>query len=173
MTKWLVSSIGYWCQLWQQRCADGGSVCLQMQIRKKSQDPQTDADGSAPDADWRGSLTQAHWNSHLLSTVSRCCSAEGHALSQSPPWQLSAAAAVKCTSVTTMMRALDGHTLSRMLLLLLKSVEFDDDVALLLSVVGLVMGLHVTSESEIGSTDSAALRTSWTCLRLCGSCVTS
>ena len=55
----------------------------------------------------------------------------------------------------------------------LKSVEFDDDVALLLSVAGLVMGPHVTSESEIGSTDSAALGTSWTCLRLCGSCVTS
>jgi len=34
-------------------------------------------------------------------------------------------------------------------LLLLKSVEFDDDVALLLSVAGLVMGPHVTSESEI------------------------
>ena len=47
-----------------------------------------------------------------------------------------------------------------LLLLLLKSVEFDDDVALLLSVAGLVMGPHVTSESEIGSTDSAALRTS-------------
>jgi len=53
-----------------------------------------------------------------------------------------------------------------LLLLLLKSVEFNDDVALLLSVAGLVMGLHVTSESEIGGTDSAALRTSWTCLRL-------
>jgi len=60
-----------------------------------------------------------------------------------------------------------------LLLLLLKSVEFDDDVALLLSVAGLVMGLRVTSESEIGGTDSATLRTSWTCLRLCGSCVTS
>ena len=60
-----------------------------------------------------------------------------------------------------------------LLLLLLKSVEFDDDVALLLSVAGLVMGTHVTSESEIGGTDSAALRTSWTCLRLRGSCVTS
>ena len=59
-----------------------------------------------------------------------------------------------------------------LLLLLLKSVEFDDDVALPLSVAGLVMGPHVTSESEIGGTDSAALRTSWTCLRLCGSCVT-
>ena len=47
---------------------------------------------------------------------------------------------------------------SMLLLLLLKSVEFDDDVALLLSVAGLVMGPHVTSESEIGSTDSAALR---------------
>jgi len=35
-----------------------------------------------------------------------------------------------------------------LLLLLLKSVEFDDDVALLLSVAGLVMGPHVTSESE-------------------------
>jgi len=59
-----------------------------------------------------------------------------------------------------------------LLLLLLKSVEFDDDVALqLLSVAGLVVGPHVTSESEIGSTDSAALRTSRTCLRLCGSCV--
>jgi len=58
-------------------------------------------------------------------------------------------------------------------LLLLKSVEFDDDVALLLSVAGLVMGPHVSSESEIGGTDSAALRTSRTCLRLCGSCVTS
>ena len=60
-----------------------------------------------------------------------------------------------------------------LLLLLLKSVEFDDDVALLLSVAGLVIGPHVTSESEIGGTDSAALRTSWTCLRLRGSCVTS
>jgi len=58
-----------------------------------------------------------------------------------------------------------------LLLLLLKSVEFDDDVALLLSVAGLVVGPHVTSESKIGGTDSAALRTSWTCLRLCGSCV--
>ena len=46
-----------------------------------------------------------------------------------------------------------------LLLLLLKSIEFDDDVALLLSVAGLVMGRHVTSESEIRSTDSAALRT--------------
>ena len=53
-----------------------------------------------------------------------------------------------------------------LLLLLLKSVEFNDDVAQLLSVAGLVMGLHVTSESEIGGTDPAALRTSWTCLRL-------
>jgi len=34
--------------------------------------------------------------------------------------------------------------------MLLKSVELDDDVALLLSVAGLVMGPHVTSESEIG-----------------------
>jgi len=34
-----------------------------------------------------------------------------------------------------------------LLLLLLKSVDFDDDVALLLSVAGLVMGPHVTSES--------------------------
>jgi len=50
-----------------------------------------------------------------------------------------------------------------LLLLLLKSVEFDGDVALLLSVAGLVMGPHVTSESEIGSTDSAALRTSRAC----------
>jgi len=57
-----------------------------------------------------------------------------------------------------------------LLLLLLKSVELDDDVALLLSAAGLDMGPHVTSESEIGRTDSAALRTSWTCLRLCGSC---
>ena len=54
-----------------------------------------------------------------------------------------------------------------LLLLLLKSVEFEGDVA------GLVMGLQVTSESEIGGTDSAALGTSWTCLRLCGSCLTS
>ena len=60
-----------------------------------------------------------------------------------------------------------------LLLLLLKSVEFDDDVVLLLSVASLVMGPHVTSESEIGSTDSAALRTSRACLRLCGNCVTS
>jgi len=58
-------------------------------------------------------------------------------------------------------------------LLLLKSVEYDDDVALLLSVAGLVMGPHVTSESEIGGTDSAALGTSRACLRLCGNCVTS
>ena len=65
----------------------------------------------------------------------------------------------------------DQQTL--LLLLLLKFVEFDDDVALLLSVAGLVMGTHVTSESEIGSTDSAALRTSRACLRLCGNCVTS
>jgi len=35
------------------------------------------------------------------------------------------------------------------------------------------MGPHVTSESEIEGTDSAALRTSWTCLCLCGSYVTS
>jgi len=35
------------------------------------------------------------------------------------------------------------------------------------------MGPHLTSKSEIGGTDSAALRTSWTCLWLCGSCVTS
>ena len=48
-----------------------------------------------------------------------------------------------------------------LLLLLLKSVEFDDAVAMLLSVAGLVVGPHVTSESEIGGTDSAALRTSW------------
>jgi len=59
-----------------------------------------------------------------------------------------------------------------LLLLLLKSIEFDDDVALLLSVAGLVMGPHGTSESEIGGTDSTALRTSRTCLRLCASCVT-
>ena len=45
-------------------------------------------------------------------------------------------------------------------MLLLKSVEFDDDIALQLSVAGLVMRPHVTSESEIGGTDSAALRTS-------------
>ena len=60
-----------------------------------------------------------------------------------------------------------------LLLLLLKSVEFDDDVALLSSVAGLVMGPQVISESEIGSTDSAALRTSRACLRLCGNCVAS
>ena len=60
-----------------------------------------------------------------------------------------------------------------LLKLLLKSVEFDDDVALLLSVAGLVMGPRVTSESEIGGTDSAALRTLRACLRLCGNCVTS
>jgi len=47
-------------------------------------------------------------------------------------------------------------------MLLLKSVEFHDDAALLLSVAGLDMGPHVTPESEIGGTDSAALRTSWT-----------
>jgi len=58
------------------------------------------------------------------------------------------------------------HVQKAELLLLLKSVEFDDDVALLLSVASLVMGPHVTSESEIGGTDSAALRTLWTCLRL-------
>jgi len=67
---------------------------------------------------------------------------------------------------------LEPQLIRLLLLLLLKSVEFGDDVALLLSVAGLVMGQHVTSESEIGGTDSAALRTSWTCLRLCGSCVT-
>jgi len=58
------------------------------------------------------------------------------------------------------------------LLLLLKSLEFEDDVALLLSVAGLVMGLHVSLESKIRGTDSAAQRASWTCLRLCGSCMT-
>jgi len=36
-----------------------------------------------------------------------------------------------------------------LLLLLLKPVEFDDDVALLLGVAGLVMGPQVTSDSEI------------------------
>ena len=66
------------------------------------------------------------------------------------------------------------HTavLHHRLLLLLKTVEFDDDVALLLSAAGPVVGPHVTSESEIGGTDSTALRTSRTCLRLCGSCAT-
>jgi len=59
-----------------------------------------------------------------------------------------------------------------LLLLLLKSVEFDDDVPLLLSVAGLDMRPQVTPESEVGGTDSAALRTSWTCLWLCGSCLT-
>ena len=68
-----------------------------------------------------------------------------------------------------------AHTHTHTLLAgwLLKSVEYDDDVALLLSVASLVVGPQVTSESEIGGTDSAALRTSRTCLRLCGSCVTS
>jgi len=47
-------------------------------------------------------------------------------------------------------------------LLLLKFVEFDNDVAVLLSVAGLVMG----PESEIGGTASAALGTSWICLWL-------
>ena len=67
--------------------------------------------------------------------------------------------------------SLRAHT-HYMSVMLLKSVEFDDDFALLLSVAGLVMGPQVTSEFEIGGTDSAALRTSRTCLRLCGSCVT-
>jgi len=58
-----------------------------------------------------------------------------------------------------------SNALNTLLLLLLKSVEFDDDVALLLSVAGLVVRPHVTSESEIGGTDSAALRTSRACLR--------
>jgi len=46
-----------------------------------------------------------------------------------------------------------------MLLLLLKSIEFDDGVALLLSVAGLVIWdrTYVTSKSEIGGTDSVAL----------------
>ena len=44
------------------------------------------------------------------------------------------------------------HGRPLLLLLLLKSVEFDDAVALLLNVAGLVMGPHVTSKSEIGST---------------------
>jgi len=58
-----------------------------------------------------------------------------------------------------------------LLLLLLKSVEFDDDIALLLSVASLDMGTHVTPESEIGGTDSAALRTSRTYFWIFGSCV--
>jgi len=41
-----------------------------------------------------------------------------------------------------------SNNIISLLLLLLKSVEFDDDVALLLSVAGLVMGPHVTSESD-------------------------
>jgi len=47
--------------------------------------------------------------------------------------------------------------------MLLKSVEFDDDFALLLSVAGLVMGPQVTSESKIGDIEdlSSAL------LKLC------
>ena len=76
------------------------------------------------------------------------------------------------TSATPLDKRLPLEPQLIRLLLLLKSVELDDDVALLLSVAGLVMGQHVTSESEIGGTDSAALRTSRTCLRLCGSCVT-
>ena len=45
--------------------------------------------------------------------------------------------------------SLRAHT-HYMSVMLLKSVEFDDDFALLLSVAGLVMGPQVTSESEIG-----------------------
>ena len=74
---------------------------------------------------------------------------------------------------TTAVSHLVSHVKYLLLLLLLKSVELDDDVELLLSVACLVMGPRVTSESEIGRTDSAALRTSRACLRLCGSCVTS
>ena len=78
----------------------------------------------------------------------------------------------RCEWIQRIRRSASFGRSSTVLLLLLKSVEFDDDVALLLSVAGLVMGPHATSESEIGGTDSAALRTSWTCLRLRGSCVT-
>jgi len=59
------------------------------------------------------------------------------------------------------MRPSQPEMLLLLTMMMMKSVEFDDDVALLLSVAGLVMGPHVTSESEIGGTDSAALRTSW------------
>jgi len=45
-----------------------------------------------------------------------------------------------------------------LVVLLLKSVEFDDDVTLLISVAGLDVGPHLTPESEIGGTDSAAPR---------------
>ena len=58
--------------------------------------------------------------------------------------------------------SLRAHT-HYMSAMLLKSVEFDDDFALLLSVAGLVMGPQVTSESEIGDIEdlSSAL------LKLC------
>jgi len=57
---------------------------------------------------------------------------------------------------------------SVMLLLLLKSVEVDDDVALLLSstVLG-SMCTQVTVQSKLGGTGSAAVRTLWTCLWFC------
>jgi len=80
------------------------------------------------------------------------------------------------TESDTLADILSVKSLCRVLscshMLLLKSVEFDNDVALLLSVAGLVMGPRVTSECEIGGTDSTAVRTSWTCFRLCGTCVT-
>jgi len=55
-----------------------------------------------------------------------------------------------------------------LLLLLLKSVKVDDDVALLLSCAVLgSMCTQVTLQSTLGGTGSAAVRTLWTCLRFC------
>jgi len=53
----------------------------------------------------------------------------------------------------------------------LKSVEFDDDVALLLSLAGFVMGPHVTSESKIRGTDCCTKDIVDLSSAFCGSCV--
>jgi len=57
---------------------------------------------------------------------------------------------------------------TKLLLLLLKSVEVDDDVALLLSCAVLgSMCTQVTLQSKLRGTGSAAVRTLWTCLWFC------
>jgi len=70
---------------------------------------------------------------------------------------------------STTTRFIDKKLLiTNRLLLMLKSVEVDDDVALLLSCTVLgSMCTQVTLQSKLGGTGSAAVRTLWTCLWFC------
>jgi len=80
-------------------------------------------------------------------------------------WQLNALQSSLCCQFIPYVQSLWCMLL---LLLLLKSVEVDDDVALLLSCTVLgSMCTQVTLQSKLGGTGSAAVRTLWTCLWFC------